>query len=178
MFSKTQKTKGLYTWMLSKVRACVCVCLRLKQRTHSSRLLLARFMRPEGTRGRVASPQGNQLGPSKRSTLLGAVGKLHTLALSLQRCRRRCSRWRPYMALGFPWKKKPGIEEEGGKCWRDCNCMFHLGFRSTAKTIAALESQISFHVRGSKGKWVRRGQAEGSDGRAEMAESNPVDISL
>lgn len=35
--------------------------------------------------------------------------------------------------------------------------MFHLGFRSAAKTIAALESQISFHVRGSKGKWGQKG---------------------
>lgn len=64
------------------------------------------------------------------------------------------------MALGFPWKKKTGIEEGGGKkkkCRRDRGCMFHLGFRSAAKTIAALESQISFHVRGSKGKWGQKG---------------------
>lgn len=39
--------------------------------------------------------------------------------------------------------------------------MFHLGFRSAAKTIATLERQISFHVRGSKGKW---GQMAGQKG--------------
>lgn len=77
------------------------------------------------------------------------------------------------MALGFPWKKKTRIEEEGGKCRRDCNCMFHLGFRSAAKTIAPLESQISFHVRGPKARGgTEGGEAERSDSHGEMAEYN------
>lgn len=78
------------------------------------------------------------------------------------------------MALGFPWKKKTRIEEEGGKkCRQDCNCMFHLGFCSTAKTIAVLESQISFHVRGPKARGgTKRGEAERSDSQAEIAEYN------
>lgn len=50
------------------------------------------------------------------------------------------------MALGFPRKKKTGIVEVEGKCQQDCNCMFHLGFCSAAKTIALLECQASFHV--------------------------------
>lgn len=51
--------------------------------------------------------------------------------------------------------------------------MFHLGFRSAAKTIAALESQISFHVRGPKASGgTKRGKAERSDSHAEMAEYN------
>lgn len=62
------------------------------------------------------------------------------------------------MALGFPWKKKTRIEEEGEKkCRQDCNCMFHLGFHSAAKTIAPLERQISFHVRGPKARGGHRG---------------------
>lgn len=79
------------------------------------------------------------------------------------------------MALGFPWKKKTGIEEEGEKkCRRDCDCMFHLGFRSAAKTIAPLEGQISFHVRGPKARGGHRGggEAERSDSHGEMAEYN------
>lgn len=39
--------------------------------------------------------------------------------------------------------------------------MFHLGFRSTAKTIAALESQISFHVRGPKASECAEGRQRG-----------------
>lgn len=82
------------------------------------------------------------------------------------------------MVLGFPYKKKPRTKERWwwwcwGGCRQDHNCMFHLGFRSAAITIAALESQISFHVRGPKARGgAERGKAERSDSHAEMAESN------
>lgn len=94
------------------VYACVCVFVCLRQRTYSSDLPLVDFTRPEATRGRVSVPRGNQLGPSERSTLLGAAGKAtHTYTHSARgRCSRCRSRGRPYMALGFPWKKKTGIE--------------------------------------------------------------------
>lgn len=66
------------------------------------------------------------------------------------------------MALGFPWKKQPGTEEEGGgNRRRDRNCMF----RSAAKTIAALESHISFHARGFR----RQVRALGGRQRGQMA---------
>lgn len=61
------------------------------------------------------------------------------------------------MALGFPWKETR-IVEEGEKCLQDSNCMHRLGFCSEASTIASLESQVCFHVRGLK---AREGNGRG-----------------
>jgi len=65
---------------------------------------------------------------------------------------------------GIPMEKKKTRIEEGcrreekkKKCRQDCSCMLHLGFRSAAKTIAPLESQMSFHVRGPKAREGHRG---------------------
>lgn len=85
------------------------------------------------------------------------------------------------MALGFPWKKKTRIEEEGEKkCRRDFDCMFHLGFRSAAKTIAPLESQISFHVRGPKARGGTRGggRQRGQIATERWQNTTSVDISI
>lgn len=72
------------------------------------------------------------------------------------------------MALGFPWKKKARIEEEGGKGQADCNCTFHLGLRWAAKTIAPLESQVCFHARSPEERGgTRRGAAERSDSHGD-----------
>lgn len=73
----------------------------------------------------------------------------------------------------WPWdshgKRTPGLWKRGKNARQDCNCMFHLGFHSAAKTIAAFESQVCFNVRGLKargGNWV--GEAEGSESHREI----------
>lgn len=80
------------------------------------------------------------------------------------------------MALGFPWKKKTRIVEEGEKCRQDSYCMFHLGFRSAAKTIAPLESQVCFHVRGPKARGGTEGR--GREVRESWRDTTSVDISI
>ena len=63
--------------------------------------------------------RASQLGSSTRWALLGAVTRLHR-----ELCLHCCSE-RPYMALGFPWKKAR-IEAEGEKVQGDCNYTFQL----------------------------------------------------
>lgn len=125
-----------------------CVCLHLGQRRRSSRLRLVPFMRPEGTRGRVGAPWGNQLGPSKRWTLLGAGGKLHTLTLG-------SAAPQPLTALygsGIPVEEAARDRGRGGKPPARLEL---LGFRSAAKTIATLEGQIGFHLKEGVQRQVR-----------------------
>ena len=105
---------------------------------------------------------------------MGAVTRLHTHTLAYTYTHSAFSALVAAAATEddhiWPWdshgKRRAGLRKRGEKCRRDCNCMFHLGFRSAAKTIAPLESQISFHVRGPKA----RGGTEG--GEAERSESH------
>lgn len=86
------------------------------------------------------SAAGNQLGPSKRWTLLGAGGKLHTLTLG-------SAAPQPLTALygsGIPMEEAARDRGRGGKPPARLEL---LGFRSAAKTIATLEGQIGFHLK-------------------------------
>lgn len=58
----------------------------------------------------------------------------------------------------------------GGKCRQDCNCTFHSGFHSVAKTIAALESQVCFHAKVQR----RSGTPEWKKPRGQIATEKPL----
>lgn len=141
---KNTRNKGIM-YLSALQGACVCVRLRLRQRTHS-RVQEARGYDEGEGRNAAGQPAGSlqEIIPG------GSCSKApHTHTQPV-------APLPPLTAIygsGFPaGKEQPGIEEEEEKRRGDCSRVFHWGFRSAAKTIAALESQISVHVKGFRGK--------------------------
>lgn len=142
-----------------KVCVYVSVYLRLRQRAFSS-CAIGRVQEARGLKGEGWSTAGRPAGSLHYMSSVGSCNYTRTHTHTRLQCSNCCCYWgQPYMALGFPWKETR-IVEEGEKCLQDSNCMHRLGFCSEASTIASLESQVCFHVRGLK--------ARAGNGRGEV----------